>query len=115
MEKIIAFCGLICCECPAYIATQNDDDDERAKVAGTWSKQYDHEIKPEDINCDGCTSEGGRHLAYCSTCEIRACGIEMEVINCAYCMDYPCDKLDNFFKMASAAKTILDGIKAGLR
>ena len=115
MEKLVAFCGLICSECPAYIATQNDDDAERAKVAETWSKQYGHEIKPEDINCDGCTSESSRHLAYCSICEIRACGIEMKVVNCAYCEDYSCDKLETFFKMASAAKTTLDAIRDNLR
>ena len=38
MEKIIAYCGLICSECPAYIATQKDSDEERKKVAEKWSK-----------------------------------------------------------------------------
>ncbi|KUK85723.1 MAG: Uncharacterized protein XE03_1923 [candidate division TA06 bacterium 34_109] len=31
MDKMIAFCGLICTECPAFIATQKNDDIERKK------------------------------------------------------------------------------------
>ncbi len=25
MEEMVAYCGIVCTECPAYIATQNDD------------------------------------------------------------------------------------------
>jgi len=114
MERLIAYCGLVCSECQAYIATQKDDDAERAKVAETWSKEYGSDIKPENINCDGCRSEGNRHLAYCNICEIRLCGVDREVINCAYCMDYPCEKLENFFKMAPQAKTTLESIKVSI-
>jgi hypothetical protein len=30
---MISFCGLTCTECPAFLATQKDDDQEREKVA----------------------------------------------------------------------------------
>ncbi len=33
MKKMIGFCGINCSECPAFLATQNDDDIERKKVA----------------------------------------------------------------------------------
>ena len=33
MDKIIAYCGLICTECPAFLATQADDDSQRVQVA----------------------------------------------------------------------------------
>jgi len=36
MKKMIAYCGLICTECPGYIATQKDSDEEREKVAKLW-------------------------------------------------------------------------------
>ncbi len=54
MDKMIAFCGIVCTECPAFLATQKDDHNERMKVAELWSKEFKAEIKPEDINCDGC-------------------------------------------------------------
>ncbi len=58
MDKMTAFCGIVCSECPALLATQEGDDSKRKKVAETWSKQFNVDIKPEQINCDGCASEG---------------------------------------------------------
>jgi len=60
MKEMIACCGLVCTECPAYIATRNGDDELRKKTAADWSKFYGHEIKPEDITCEGCQSESGK-------------------------------------------------------
>jgi hypothetical protein len=37
MKEMIAFCGLVCSDCPTYIATQTNDDEKRAKVARQWS------------------------------------------------------------------------------
>ena len=50
MKKIIACCGIICSECPAYIAFKNDDDELRAKTAKQWSEEIKADIKPENIN-----------------------------------------------------------------
>ncbi|MCK4571680.1 DUF3795 domain-containing protein, partial [candidate division WOR-3 bacterium] len=47
MDKMIAYCGIICTECPAFLATQKDDDEERKKVAEMWSTD-EHNIKLED-------------------------------------------------------------------
>lgn len=76
---MIAFCGLNCHECGAFLATKENDDKKRAKVAQEWSKLFKIEIKPEDINCDGCLSDGGRLFNYCKVCEIRKCGKEKGV------------------------------------
>ncbi len=111
MKKIISICGINCSECKAYIATQNDDDAARIEVAETWSKMYDTDIDPQDIVCDGCTTEGGRHFNYCNICEIRACGIERGLANCAACEDYICDRLEGFFKMAPEAKVNLEAVR----
>ena len=114
MEKIISFCGTVCTECPAFIATKNDDDDIRKETAKLWSKQYNADIKNEDINCEGCTSERGIKFNYCNVCEIRKCGKEKGVSNCAYCSEYICDKLSEFFKIAPENKTTLDEIRKEL-
>ncbi len=111
MNSVIAYCGINCSECPAYIATQKNDDEARKKVAEEWQKIFNPNIKPEDINCDGCTSQTSRHFSYCSECKIRQCGMEKKVENCAYCKEYACDKLNEFFKMVPNAKVTLDAIK----
>lgn len=113
MEEIIAYCGITCTECPAYLATQIDDDEERAQVAERWSAEFLSEIKPEDINCDGCLAGHERYFSHCYKCEIRACGIARGVENCAHCDQYACEKLDGFLDMVPGARTELDRIHAG--
>lgn len=121
MNKMIAFCGLNCTECPALLATQKDDDNERKRVAelwskqGLWSKQFNAaEIKPEDINCDGCLSKSGQLWRHCKVCEIRKCGQERRVENCAHCDDYACEKLNKLFDMVPNARLTLEEIRKSL-
>jgi len=47
MKEMIAYCGLICNECPAYIAHKNDNEQLRIKTAKQWSKEFKADIKPE--------------------------------------------------------------------
>lgn len=114
MDKMIAFCGLVCTECPAFLATMNDSDEERKKTAETWSKQFGFDLKPEDINCRGCLEVGEDIFGHCKVCEIRKCGQEKELENCAHCDEYGCDKLANFIAAIPHAKDNLDKIRAGL-
>jgi len=114
MKKIIAYCGIACTECPAFIATQNDDNEKRKETAELWTKEYHYDIKPEDINCDGCLTKTGRVINYCTVCEIRKCGQSRKVKNCAFCGDYACEKLEKFFKVAPMYKATLDEVRKGL-
>lgn len=111
MKTLIAYCGLDCATCSAYIATQKNDNNERKKVAEEWSKTYNANIKPEDINCDGCTSDSTRLFNYPKECKIRKCGIEKGVENCAGCSEYACNQLKEFFKMVPSAETTLNKIR----
>ena len=113
-EKMIGFCGIACTECPVFLAAQKDDGEERRKVAELWSKQYGTDIKTEDINCDGCLSESGRLIGHCKVCEIRKCGQDKNLTNCAYCDEYACEKLNKFFEMAPDAKTVLEEIRKNI-
>ena len=111
MEKMIAYCGLVCTECPAYLATQKDDADALEKVARQWSKQFDVSLQAEDCYCDGCQATTDRLFGYCHKCKIRACGLKTEVTNCAHCGEYACEELEGFFKMAPEAKTTLEKVR----
>lgn len=112
MSNMTACCGIVCSECGAFIATMNDDDNKRVEVAELWSKQYGQDIKPEDINCDGCISDSERLIGHCKVCEIRKCAREKAVANCAYCDEYACEKLEGFFKMVPDARNNLDTIRS---
>jgi hypothetical protein len=110
MKKMISICGLTCSDCGAFIATQKNDNELRKKVAEEWAKAYNAGIKPEDINCEGCLSTTGTVFSYPRVCEIRACGKKHKVKNCAYCSDYPCEKLNKFFELAPSARNTLEDI-----
>ena len=113
MGEMIAICGLPCKECGAFKATRADDDELRAATAKEWSQMYNADLKPEDINCDGCRG-GGVLFQHCTVCEIRKCGVARGVDNCAHCDEYACEKLDEFFKMVPDCRARLDAVRAEL-
>jgi hypothetical protein len=111
MNRIDAVCGLICTDCPAYVATQADDRAALEQVAAEWRQAYNApNITVESVICDGCL-DGGRKCGHCAECDIRACGMAHGVANCAYCSDYSCEKLDRFFGFAPQARDTLDEIR----
>ena len=85
MEKIIGCCGLNCTACEARIATINDDNEMRNKIAEKWKEQYQSaEITPDMINCTGCRQPGAK-IGYCSICEIRSCADSKNYQTCNEC------------------------------
>jgi Protein of unknown function (DUF3795) len=112
MEPMIACCGLVCTDCPTYLATQADDDAAREKTAKEWSKLYGAEIKPEQINCDGCQSEGGRLFGHCLECKIRSCAHDRGFVTCAECPDYSCEQLEQVLQYVPDARAKLEAMRA---
>ena len=110
MEKMIAYCGLVCSDCPTFLATKNDDDAARAKTAAFYAEQFGFDLQSEDINCDGCLSKGGKLIAYCQTCDIRKCCMDKDLENCAVCDEQPCDKLTRFHQFSPEAKASSDAL-----
>jgi len=107
---LMAYCGIDCAACPAYMATQAMDIEKLTSLAQEWfDGSTDHAI----ILCDGCKSTG-RIMQWCSMCPTRASAIERGVENCAYCEDYGCEKLLKVFEMSAAAKENLERIRATL-
>ncbi|MBN1260217.1 MAG: DUF3795 domain-containing protein [Anaerolineae bacterium] len=109
MNNMMAYCGLICSNCPAYIATQANDREGLEKAAANWNTE------PDALICDGCKVAGqGRLAAFCSECQIRACAIARGYETCAPCADYEtCEKLAGFHKYAPEARAALDQLRAG--
>jgi hypothetical protein len=114
MERMIAYCGLVCTDCPGYIAAQANDRTELERVAAMWREEYNApDITVESVICDGCTVDG-RKCGHWSECEIRACAMQRGMINCAHCTDYGCQIIEGFFSFVPEARATLDGIRAGL-
>ena len=115
MDMMVAYCGLVCTECPAYIATQANDQAALERVAAQWRESFnDLGITAQLITCDGCVVDDGYKCAHCFECQIRACATDQGVVNCAHCTDYACEKLEGFFGFAPEARALLDGIHTQL-
>jgi hypothetical protein len=110
---MIAFCGVNCGECGAYLATRDADEVKRSEVAQEWSQKFGAEMQPETINCLGCSSDGPLFF-YCAMCDIRKCASEKGLSTCAHCDDYACEKLEAFFGMSPENKKWLDEIRSNL-
>ena len=84
-NKLIAFCGLDCARCDAYLATVNDDQALREKTAKLWSELNQVLITPEQINCEGCRADGAKTVYCQSLCGIRQCALKKGVNTCGDC------------------------------
>jgi hypothetical protein len=98
-QNTLAYCGLICSDCPAYIATQSDKWDALERVAVEWRELLGMPgITADDVACDGCLTRGGHLWINCADCAVRTCAIGRGVDNCGHCPDYACDRLEAVFR-----------------
>ncbi len=87
MKSMIAYCGLDCEKCDAYLATINDDQVLREKTAKLWAELNNAPILPEHINCEGCRIDGMKTVFCDSLCAIRQCALRKGVATCGDCPD----------------------------
>ena len=94
MKTMIAYCGLDCEKCDAYIATVRDDRELREKTAKLWSELNGAEITPEMIHCEGCRADGVK-TPYCeSLCPVRQCALSRNLETCGSCAEMEkCEKV----------------------
>jgi hypothetical protein len=93
MNRFIAYCGLNCEKCDAYLATVHNDSRLREKTAQLWSELNGAPITPEMINCTGCRMEGPKTPFCESLCPIRQCAKAKQFETCADCAELStCEK-----------------------
>lgn len=108
---MIAYCGLDCSECDGYLATQSGEKEKLKEVAEKWSKQFNADIKPEHVVCDGCKA-GKRQCFHCAnTCNIRKCCLERQYGSCIECDNFACEDLEFILNNAPGAKENLERLK----
>lgn len=105
MDYLIAYCGLDCTKCDAYIATKNNDQNLREKTAKLWTELNKVPILPEHIECEGCRTNG-KKTVYCSTlCPIRQCAMQKGLETCGNCPEMDtCDKVEKIHSYNSEAR-----------
>ena len=112
MNKYIAYCGLDSEKCEERIATVNNDDNLREKVAKEWSELNKVTITKDMINCEGCRMDGKKTPFCDSLCEIRKCAVNKNVETCGSCKDVKtCEKVGMIINNNEEAKRSLKVLK----
>jgi len=99
----LAYCGIKCQDCPAFIATKAKDLTKRKRIAKEWSTK-EYPLTYENVECHGCTSTIRTVMAFCEDCEIRECARSKKLDNCSLCTDFPCQNLEKVYKKNPEAK-----------
>jgi hypothetical protein len=87
VSHYVAYCGFNCTRCSSYSGA-----------------------------CEGCLAKEGAQLQrYPTTCGIRACARERELVNCAHCDEYPCARLERHFARSLMSKAALEEVRESLK
>jgi hypothetical protein len=115
MERILAFCGLNCAECEAYVATQAHDAAAIQAVVEKWKVENNlTRLTAESVMCDGCLTASTQVCSYCYECPVRACAQQRGVESCGLCAEFSnCATINEFLSMAPVARDTLNAIHAG--
>ena len=100
----LSACGVICSQCPAFVAGQSADPAARTRVAAAWHEIYGLSFGPEVITCGGCLGPDEEVFITSRKCAARSCCRARGLANCAACADRPCAKLEQ-------AQTNWDGLE----
>ena len=110
MQNNIAYCGLDCEQCDAYIATLHDDQALREKTARLWAELNHAPILPEHIHCQGCRADGAKTVFCEQLCAVRRCARQRGVDTCGDCPEMEsCPTVGAIFANAPQAKKNLMG------
>ena len=113
-REYIAYCGLDCALREARIATVNNDDALRRKVAKEWSELNSAQITPEMIHCVGCRIAGVKTPFCDSLCPIRQCALGKGVETCGDCREMDdCPRLGMIVNTNAQALETLRTFRSG--
>jgi hypothetical protein len=101
---MIAVCGVICSDCPAYHARSKGLAYQK-RTAAAWHRIYGLNEKPENISCGGCLGSDADLFHTSRRCRARRCCRRHEFTTCADCAIQPCTALEH-------AQCLWDGVPA---
>jgi hypothetical protein len=98
MSDVIAACGFLCSLCLIYRENLRKDPHNRRRFRDGLEKYYGDKLTLEECYCEGCmTHDRENPVRINKDCEVRACVTDRRIENCAYCAEYPCEKVEKKF------------------
>ena len=112
--EYIAYCGLLCNQCPVFTATKGNNDSLKEKLANDYSNE-NMKFSTEDMTCFGCKELSTKESKMCGVCTIRNCADQKKVENCGYCSAYPCSEINTYVGEGTENRIRLDSICASMK
>ena len=110
MKDMIAYCGLDCEVCAAYLATVHDDQALRERTARLRAELNHAPILPGHINCRGCRVDGVKTVYCPSPSPFRQGGLKKAAATCGDCPEVdPCQTVGAIFSSRPEARENLKG------
>jgi hypothetical protein len=113
---MIAFCGINCAACPAYLGTRDGDEELLARTAAEWSFG-ENKLTAEDMEWYSCLQEEKRLFKWCAQCKVKDCCREKNLPDCAHCDEYACGDLKKLWDMfpSEDARLALDDVRRQIK
>ncbi len=104
MSKMMSACGVMCSECPAYLAASKGLEYQR-EVVEAWHRIYGLNETVANISCGGCLGSDEDVFHTCRRCSARNCCRSKGLNSCAECAERECRDLER-------AQSVWDGVPA---
>ncbi len=93
MARMMSACGVLCSDCPAYLAEARGAAHQK-KTAAAWRRIYGLEEPAEHITCGGCLGPDERIFHTSRNCKARRCCLSRGFQSCAECRVESCPDLE---------------------
>ena len=94
MARMMSACGVLCSDCPAYLADVKGVAHQQ-RTAAAWNRIYGLNESAGSIACGGCLAPDDRVFHTCRACKARLCCQSKGFNTCAECPVEHCPDLEN--------------------
>lgn len=102
MTTMMSACGVLCSDCPAYLASAKGVVHQK-RTADAWLRIYGLNEPIENITCGGCLGPDDQLFHTSRTCKARQCCRSKGFATCAECAVEQCPDLEK-------AQSMWDGV-----
>ncbi len=102
MARMMSVCGVLCSECPAYLAVSKGAAYQR-RTADAWRRIYGLSETAGNISCGGCLGPDDQLFHTSRSCKARRCCRDKGLTSCAACPNVSCEDLER-------AQSVWDGV-----
>lgn len=95
---MVAPCGFICSDCPAYEGNIKGFQDQEEAYRG-WHEYWGIVTRPERVRCKGCLAPRPEGYVFPEIgCKIKPCVESKGLSSCGHCQELPCHIMEERFR-----------------